>query len=570
MKLPALLNDLKSFRVLGGLGAWGVAALLFLGALFWAKGRDPFRRVWFTVKEASGSRAECVAILPKTASQPLPVVVYLHGAGESLLMSGGGLRQMAEMGLATVGMDYEQASEAGFEAQFTVLLNYLRRQKWADTHRMAWVGFSLGAQRSLAFALRHPELGPKVLVRLGGGWVPELEESKVQSLKSKAEGGHPAQMSVVLVHGGRDEVFPLAEAERVRACLQSNGVPVEMKVFPEETHGANRLLLFRAVGEHCLTQLGGPAPWSHYQSILSWQAKAKPLWVYWLPAAVWGAYWSGWAGRRVWNAPNQPSLRDLSQDPPQPNAEALGYSQTSRRDEDGSQHAKGLEAGLRMSSSGHRLRGWEIALRWMAGTLALAAAGQTALHLVPPRLCVDERTLSLARKHLVTPKERQDFEVLAEKALWRGKRLKILLEHVELANYNRELVNWKLDDQVYREFVLSPEIDPALDGGLDWRRPLWENFYPRIRKEGSTGAAAEIVARFLRERVTIAEGEGFPTAIKEAWQRQITNARGFEALYVAAMRSVGIPARLNSQGRAEHWSGSAWNQAPRPLIEQRW
>ena len=39
--------------------------------------------------------------------------------------------------------------------------------------------------------------------------------------------------------------------------------------------------------------------------------------------------------------------------------------------------------------------------------------------------------------------------------------------------------------------VLSPEIDSAFDGDLNWRRELWENFYPRIRKENSAETAAE-------------------------------------------------------------------------------
>jgi hypothetical protein len=195
--------------------------------------------------------------------------------------------------------------------------------------------------------------------------------------------------------------------------------------------------------------------------------------------------------------------------------------------------------------------------------------GQTALHLVPPRLPVSERTLAIARKHLVAPKEKSDFEFLAAKPFWAGKRLKLLLEHVELANYNRELVNWKLDEQMYQQLVLSPEIDAAADGGLNWRRPLWENFYPRIRREQGPEAAAEIVVRFLRERVTIAEGSSLPAAVAEIWQRQITDERGFEAVYVAAMRSVGVSSRLGSLGQAVFWTGSTWQVAPRPLI-LRW
>src|ERR1035437_4929107 len=99
------------------------------------------------------------------------------------------------MGPAVVGMEYggkaesrkqkaeiegpstgeaQAGTEDGFEAQFGALLDYLGRQSWADTNRIAWVGFSLGAQRSLAFALRHSDLQPKLLMCLAGGWVPEL------------------------------------------------------------------------------------------------------------------------------------------------------------------------------------------------------------------------------------------------------------------------------------------------------------------------------------------------------------------------------------------------------------
>src|SRR5207245_2387333 len=77
-----------------------------------------------------------------------------------------------------------ESGETEFEAQFRALLDYVRRQKWADTNRVAWVGFSLGAQRMLAFALAHPDLRPGLIVRVSGGWIPELE-SKVWSLKSK-------------------------------------------------------------------------------------------------------------------------------------------------------------------------------------------------------------------------------------------------------------------------------------------------------------------------------------------------------------------------------------------------
>jgi hypothetical protein len=72
--------------------------------------------------------------------------------------------------------------------------------------------------------------------------------------------------------------------------------------------------------------------------------------------------------------------------------------------------------------------------------------------------------------------------------------------------------------------------------------------------------------RLPRERVTIAQGSGLPSTVAEIWRRQIANERGFEAVYVAAVRSVGVPSRLGPQSQAEFWTGAAWQAAPRPLI----
>ena len=91
----------------------GLLALLFAGALFWATGRDPFRRVWFKIKVPGQGKAECVVVLPRSNPKSRiqnpksdrgrwPVVVYLHGAGGSLLRDGNELRQLAETGLAAV------------------------------------------------------------------------------------------------------------------------------------------------------------------------------------------------------------------------------------------------------------------------------------------------------------------------------------------------------------------------------------------------------------------------------------------------------------------------------------
>ena len=287
-----------------------------------------------------------------------------------------------------------------------------------------------------------------------------------------------------------------------------------------------------------------------------------------------------------------------------------------------------------------------IVLPWLAGGMAIWAMVVSALHLVPPYLVINEggapgggtgptvgvvgggtpgqgtgptmgvaegtgtpgqgtrptvgvagggtpgegagptssffNPLGLARRFLVQPKERADFEWLAGRPMWSGVKLRVLLEHVELAVYNRELVNWSVDEEHFREYVLNPVINetnaPPLPGplphsewrrgselgqseSLDWRRALWEELYPRIRHENSVAEAVPIVVRHLHERVSVVSGPGLPELVPGIWRAQVTDERGFARLTVAGLRSVGVPARLDGSGRAEFWDGSKWNGA---------
>ena len=197
--------------------------------------------------------------------------------------------------------------------------------------------------------------------------------------------------------------------------------------------------------------------------------------------------------------------------------------------------------------------------------LGTLAAADTALHLIPPRMPVSPRTLEIARRYLLAPKWHSDFETLAALPVWQGQRLQTLLTHVELAHYTvNELVNWKVEDGLYRSYVLSPAIVEG-ERELNWRRELWENFYPRIRHENTTSDAAAIVVRFLRQRMTIAPGYPKQPGVESMWNGHIVNPEDFEILYTAALRSVGVPARLDPSRRAEFWTGQAWQSAPPPL-----
>jgi hypothetical protein len=145
-------------------------------------------------------------------------------------------------------------------------------------------------------------------------------------------------------------------------------------------------------------------------------------------------------------------------------------------------------------------------------------------------------------------------------------QIRTLLEHVELATLQRQLADWTVTDDLWREWVLSPWIAGAGED-IRWRRLLWEHFYPRVRRESNPTAAAEIVARQLASRVSINESTSSTRTIRERWIRGVADHEGFERLHVAALRSVGVPARVGDKGQVEIHDGEKWRAAPRPLSE---
>jgi dienelactone hydrolase len=645
-----------------------------------------------------------MAIMPK-ADKAYPVAMYLHGSGGNLLNSGNDLRQLAELNLAAVDIEYDQTDQATFDEEFIALHHYLSRQRWAKTNAVAWVGSSLGAQRSLSFVLRHPQLQPQLLVRLSGGWVEELEgnsESGKQALtpslshptgegvRRTGEGTLSTNLHVLLIHGENDEVFPAADCRRLAELLTTNGVPVDLRIFPAQPHGfgADRPAVMRGIAEYCACCLDANSP-NYHESPHPLRINTRPLYLYyWLPmglltvAALIGGY-------RRWRTT--------------------------------------------LKAAGVTRDNWSKAMLCIAWVLAAAALLETTVHLGLPRLQVIETRLNLTRRWLVEPTVKDDFDWLARKPIWKGQKIGAILEHIELADLQRKFFYSSLDETLYRDFILSPVIgerlltsattpsphptrervgvrfprreisrieslnpgivrsadilvcgswrlssgqsglscqpdgtrmprEPAdrnvratgfmeslhgfftahwgheptigrsadshvrelqscgsrgqgcprsegwfmgrgiefehaglltpplssLEGGeggksrppqnvsvpgdnvsgdLNWRRPLWESFYPRIRHETDPLSAAQIVVRFLRERVTIIPGYLDHAGVKEIWERELTGPAGFEKIYVAALRSVGIAARLNADAQAELFADGKWQPAPRPIID---
>jgi hypothetical protein len=200
--------------------------------------------------------------------------------------------------------------------------------------------------------------------------------------------------------------------------------------------------------------------------------------------------------------------------------------------------------------------------------LAYGALLLALVHVGLPQVKVNEWSLAGAREWLVRGELKEDFDFLAVNggSDWHRYRLAALLQNVELSDLQRRQFYANLDKPTYQNYILSPEIDVLPLPELSWRRTLWEYFYPRVRHLNAPGAAAQIVVRLLRERVEIEPTSGSDVGVETIWREGVTDEKGFDRIYVAALRAVGIAARLDGKARAEIWNGTNWEPAPRPLI----
>lgn len=483
----------------------------FVCALGWARARDPFTRIPFELRDGKGLRTAGMAVLPRPVSRR-PVIIYLHGSNGDLLSDGTSLRPFAERGFAVVSLNYNKTNSLAFDRELGSLRDWLETQSWAETGSMAWIGASQGAQMSLGCLLRNPAFEPRLYVRIGGGLTTGLPMEPTQVEDNRAI---RFNCPTVLVHGENDRIFPAADTGKLADLLRRHGAPVGISILKGQSHGfrPDRAAVMRSIAEYCgeVLQPGQRA----------FTNRTRSKWIYWVPVLMLSGVHLAMAARR--------------------------FRMWTRRDE-------------LPELASHRL------MRFGAWGLMGAAVLISSVHLVAPRLDATAANLRFAGRWIVWDQIQDDFDYLKNLDVWGNASVKDVVEHAELANYREPFLYDEIDPVRWREYVVSPAIDEASLREVDWRRPLWENFYPRIRKETNPMEAAEIVVRFLSGRVAFRSGRASVCGIRTAWEEQAADDESWERLYVAAMRSATIAARLGDSGRAELWTGVKWVRAPRPVI----
>lgn len=211
-------------------------------------------------------------------------------------------------------------------------------------------------------------------------------------------------------------------------------------------------------------------------------------------------------------------------------------------------------SGSDKSESHTHCPGW---LRQTSMIIAAAAVGMTLFCVGIGYFPARGAPGRLAAKWLIPDHLRSDWDW----ALNEYRELHInnreLATHIELAGIQRRWFFKTEVDELHRQYVLNPVVED--DDDIHWRRPLWEGLSQLVRRSRSNTEAALTVRRKLYERVSLVDQSS--DRLLSTWNNRQGNDRDFEKLTVAALRAVGIPARLTNS-LAIYYDSEEWLRFP--------
>ncbi len=172
--------------------------------------------------------------LPKayaTESKAWPLVLFLHGSGES----GSDLEKVKIHGPpkhVAAGDDYPfvlvspqaPSSRKGWEpAALNALIDNVVATHRVDKNRIYVTGLSMGGYGTWALAQAYPDRFAAIMPVCGGG-----DPSKVEPLKN---------LPIWIFHGGKDTAVPVKRSEEMVEALKSIQAPgVKFTLYPDAPH----------------------------------------------------------------------------------------------------------------------------------------------------------------------------------------------------------------------------------------------------------------------------------------------------------------------------------------------
>lgn len=230
---------------------------LLLPALLWAEGDAP--AIQTLPRELQGKvrflNPEYLVYAPKGANGPLPLLIFLHGAGGV----GRDVRRIQDrpadlwQGIARFGkgpclvVAPQCLPDAGGERgiwtseDLNVLLVHLQASLPVDGRRIYLSGISMGGYGTWAWAAQDPQHFAAIAPIVGG---IGREGAKAITPDLDRWAASLARIPVHAFVGALDKTVPPDRSERMIAAIRkAGGKEAKLKVYPNEGHGAGRVVV---------------------------------------------------------------------------------------------------------------------------------------------------------------------------------------------------------------------------------------------------------------------------------------------------------------------------------------
>ena len=232
-----------------------VSIFLFLASFVFAQDGTPAveKLTEERAKKASSLNPQYLLFSPKgTPDSPLPLVIYLHGAGgvgDNIQKVRGQARQVVK-GIEKFkkGPCFVVAPQASKRARenggwvpedLNILLEHLKAALPVDEKRIYLTGNSMGGYGSWIWGGHNPEQFAAV-APVSGGIGPGGPKDVSPEIDKWA--ANLANVPVFAFAGAKDRVVPAERSERMITAIQkAGGREAKIRIYPNEGHGAGRV-----------------------------------------------------------------------------------------------------------------------------------------------------------------------------------------------------------------------------------------------------------------------------------------------------------------------------------------
>jgi len=202
-------------------------------------------------KDADGKEAKYVLFVPADykGDKPYPLILFLHGSGETLDAEGKNLGKQAKVGIGPVVLKQEKTfpafvifpqsqkrtwnadSEDGKRAM--AILEAVQTEYKIDDKRLYLTGLSMGGHGTWSFAAAYPDKWAAIVPICGAADFRDKDAAKAKAMAPKIK-----DIPCWCFHGDADKSVPVDRAREMIAALKEAGGKPKYDEYPGVGHNS--------------------------------------------------------------------------------------------------------------------------------------------------------------------------------------------------------------------------------------------------------------------------------------------------------------------------------------------